>query len=154
LSDLRGARSLRELAFGDAVWAKSTFTSLEPIGVLQNLKKLSFDAKRIDDGRVQALANLEQLEVIQFPPNMLTTQQVAWLRARLPESVQSTVLSPVQTIQGLKSNSGKDLDTLVIGKRKPFLNSRVDAARVEAYEREFWRMVAEFRKDSSAEPDE
>ena len=58
LSDLRGASSLRELAFGDAVWSKSTFQSLEPIGALQSLKKLTFDAKRIDDGRVQPLAKL------------------------------------------------------------------------------------------------
>lgn len=154
LSDLREAISLRELTFGDAIWPKSTFQSLEPIGALQSLKRLKFDAKRIDDGRVQPLAKLQQLEELEFPPNMLTTRQVAWLRARLPESVHSTTLTPIRVLQGFKSGSSKDLDRLVIGKRKPFLNSESDAGRIEEYERQFWRMVDQFRKDSNAQPDE
>lgn len=153
LRDLRAAISLQELRFGDAIWPKSRFESLEPIGELEQLKRLALDAKRIEDGRVEPLARLVQLETLEFPPNMLTTRQVAWLRARLSESVQSTTLTPILTVEGLRSSNGKKLDRLVIGKRKPFLNSSLDAARIKRYEKEFWEMVNAFRQNPAAQPD-
>jgi len=40
---------------------------------------------------------------------------------------------------------GKTKDVLVIGKRKPFLNSQEDKTRLEKYEREFNDMVNKYR---------
>ncbi|HVH64131.1 MAG TPA: hypothetical protein VNA65_11090, partial [Candidatus Dormibacteraeota bacterium] len=61
LDDLAAASSLEELRFGDKVWTKSVFTSLAPLPSLVRLRRLNFDARRIEDGRVQPLAALPSL---------------------------------------------------------------------------------------------
>jgi hypothetical protein len=93
LSDLQAGRSLQELAFGDALHSTSVFESLEPLAGLDGLQSLDFNAKRIDDGRVEPIGELTGLTSLRFPTNLFTTRQVAWLRARLPESVKSDALA-------------------------------------------------------------
>lgn len=158
LDDLATGASLRELDFGDALWNTSVFNSLSPIAALVSLKRLSFNARRIDDGRIQPLASLSQLDSLAFPPNLFTTSQVAWLRARLPESVQSHVLGPLfhlGPIKNVSDNTVTELDknVLVVGKRKPALSSRRDGTRIQRYAEEFARLVQRFRDDPDAQPD-
>lgn len=87
LDDLATGAALRKLDFGDALWNNAVFDSLSPLAVLRSLRRLSFNARRIADGRIEPLASLPQLEWLSFPPNLFSTTQVAWLRAQLPESV-------------------------------------------------------------------
>ncbi len=87
LDDLAAGTTLQELNFGDALWNTFVFDSLSPLASLTSLKRLSFNAKRITDGRIQPLASLPQLEWLFFPPNLFTTSQVAWLKAHLPGTV-------------------------------------------------------------------
>ncbi|MGD0018807.1 MAG: hypothetical protein ABSD62_06090 [Candidatus Limnocylindrales bacterium] len=153
LEDLRRASSIEELRFGSAVWTKSVIASLSPLESLPQLRSLSFDAKTIEDGRIQPLAELQQLQSLRFPSNQFTTRQVAWLRARLPDPLQSTSLEP---IWGFKEPIGEGeypRDTLVVGKRKPWLNSTRDAEKIERYVDEFWKMVEEFRQYPERQPD-
>jgi len=149
LDDLATAVSLEELAFGDQVWVKATFESLEPLTHLQDLQKLSFAVRRIDDARVQPLATLRRLEVFECPTNLFTTEQLAWLRAHLPDSTEGRVLLPVQKFTK-PLVSGKDV--LVMGKRKPWLNSSADAKRIQRYVENFERLVERFQADPELEP--
>ena len=85
------------------------------------------------------------------------TSQVAWLKARLPESVQSNVVAPLFSlgpITNLSDGTVTELDKniLVVGKRKPALNSRRDAARIQRYVEEFDGLVQRFRDDPGAQP--
>jgi hypothetical protein len=158
LDDLETGGTLRELNFGDALWNTPVFNSLSPLAALVSLRRLSFNARRIDDCRIQPLASLPQLDSLAFPPNLFTTSQVAWLRARLPESVQSRVLGPLfrlGPIKNLSDNTVTEMDknVLVVGKRKPALSSRRDDARIRRYVEEFARLVQRFRDDPSAQPD-
>lgn len=153
LSDLTRGTTLVELEFGDAVWDKSVFDRLEPLASLGGLQALKLSAKRINDGRVEPLGALRQLESLSFPSNQFTTRQVAWLRARLPESLQAEALEPLRRFSPPLPGEGKTLDVLLVGKRKPFLNSVQDAARIRKHIDEFRRMVAEFRADASLLPD-
>jgi hypothetical protein len=158
LDDLGTAPTLQELNFGDALWNTSVFDSLSPLATLASLTRLTFNARRITDCRIQPLASLPQLEWLAFPPNLFTTAQVAWLRARLPESVQSNVVGPLfhlGPIRDLSDNTVTELDKnlLVVGKRKPALSSRRDDARIQRYVVEFERLVQRFRDDPSAQPD-
>ena len=158
LDDLERGGTLQELNFGDALWNTPVFNSLSPLAKLVSLRRLSFNARRISDCRIQPLASLPQLESLAFPPNLFTTSQVAWLRAHLPESVQSHVLGPLfrlGPIRNVSDNTVTELDknVLVVGKRKPALNSRRDDARIQRYVEEFATLVQKFRDDSSAQPD-
>jgi hypothetical protein len=100
-------------------------------------------------GRIEPLAALQGLRSLSFSPKQFTTSQVAWLRARLPDSLQSGALEPVRQLSHPMTVNGKDRDTLLVGKRKPFLSSVQDAARIRKHTEQFNRMVADFRADPS-----
>lgn len=148
LDDLAAGSSLEELAFGNAVWVTSVYATLDPLAGLGRLRDLNFSAKRILDGRIQPLASLTKLESLSFPTKLFTTEQCAWLRARLPDSATGRVLEPLMKLDKPLVN-GKD--TLVIGKRKPWLNSATDGERIAGYQAKFWQLVEEFRVSSSKE---
>lgn len=150
LNDVHQAASLEELVFGNKMWVRSEFASLEPLAALGRLRSLEFNAKRIEDGRVEPLGELTQLERLIFPFNQFTTRQVAWLRARIPASLESQSLDPMVTV---KRSSAGDKDVLLIGKRKPFLDSVTHAARIAKHVDEFWRMVEDFQRDPTLKPD-
>jgi hypothetical protein len=153
LRDLQAGVALEELEFGDAVWSTSVFESLEPLAALTGLRSLNFNAKRIDDGRIDPLGKLQRLEVLRFPPRQFTTRQVAWLRARLPASLQSASLAPLVQLERPLELGGKSRDVLLVGKRKPFLNSVTDAARIRKHVDGFVQMVDDFRRDPTLMPD-
>lgn len=153
LRDLQTCASLEELEFGDAVWSTSFFESLEPLATLRRLRSLKFNAQRIDDERVEPLGELQRLEVLGFPPRQFTTRQVAWLRARLPASLESASLSPLVQLERPLELGGKTRDVLLVGKRKPFLNSVTDAPRIKKHVDGFVQMVDDFRRDPGLRPD-
>jgi hypothetical protein len=155
LDDLGNAVAIEELSFGDKIWVKAAVASLEPVGAMTTLRRLSFALRKIEDGRIQPLANLPLLEQLDCSSNLFTTEQLAWLRAHLPDSVEGRVLAPIERLdQPLPNHSGQgpDRDVLVMGKRKPFLSSHDDASRVQRYVDDYWKLVARFRHDPSLEP--
>lgn len=152
LDDLDAGQALRELVLGDAVWMKSTFETLEPLATLAGLVSLSLHPKRIDDGRVQPLGSLTNVERLSIPTNLFTTEQIAWLRARLPEAVESRALAALLPLTKPLELDGKTRDVLLIGKRKPFLNSKLDAARIRNHVLRFEEMVTTFRGDPGLDP--
>jgi hypothetical protein len=135
------------------VWSKSVFESLGPLAALAGLRSLTFNAKRIDDGRVEPIGELTQLQALTFPPNMFTTRQVAWLRARLPASLESTSLAPIVPFERPFELGGKTRDVLLVGKRKPYLNSVTDEARIRKHVEGFFQMVDDFRRAPTLGPD-
>ncbi|MGO4856891.1 hypothetical protein [Arthrobacter sp. 2MCAF14] len=153
LDDLLAGHALKELILGDAVWDKSTFETLEPLASLPGLLSLSLLPKRIDDGRIQPLGTLTNLENLRIPFNLFTTEQLAWLRARLPETVESKALNALLPLTTPFDVDGKPRDVLLIGKRKPWLNSEQDAARIYKHVSRFDQLVASFRRDPSLEPE-
>ena len=65
------------------------------------------------------------------------------------------MLKPVEQFDTPLQNPnghGPDQDVLVMGKRKPFLNSHADAGRVQRYVDDYWKFVTAFREDPSLEP--
>lgn len=152
LDDLCAGQALRELIIGDAVWDKSTFETLEPLGTLKGLLSLSLHPRRIDDGRVQPLGSLTNIEKLSIPFNLFTTEQIAWLRARLPEGVDSQALAALLPLTTPMELGGRSRDVLLVGKRKPFLNSELDAARIRNHVLKFEEMVTTFRGDPGLDP--
>jgi hypothetical protein len=155
LGDLTNAVAIEEVIFGDQLWGKSTVASLEPIAKVTTLRRLGFVVGKVEDGRIQPLADLPLLERFDCSSNLFTTEQLAWLRAHLPDSVEGRVLAPFEKFDQPLPNPnghGPDRDVLVMGKRKPFLNSHADAARLQRYVDEYWKLVERFRNDPSLEP--
>lgn len=155
LDELETCVSLTTLKFGDAVWKKSVIQTLQPLAGIKELKHLDFVVQKIVDGRIAPLAKIRALKTLSFPSNLFSTEKIAWLRARMEPSVKSRVLKGVHRFsRPVSHRKGRRLDTLVIGKRKPFLDSRQDAERIKRYKRQFADLVARFRADPGIpEPD-
>lgn len=152
LDDLARATSLDTLVFGNAVWNKFACASLEPLAGLSGLKALAFNAKAIADGRLTPLAALTGLDELDFPTNLFRTEQLAWLRARLPASVNATVLQACRPLRQALKLRGKSLDVLLCGKGKPFLSSTDDAARIARHAAEFEALVQRYAASGEPEP--
>jgi hypothetical protein len=152
LDDLASAEHLQELEFGNAIFNKCEIPTLEPLVHLESLTDLSFNAKRIGDERIEPLAALGQLHSLGFPTNLFTTAQVAWLRARLPASVECRALTASIPVERPFTSRGKRLDTVVIGARKPMLDSTLDARRLQRYQQAFALMLDFFQSHPGASP--
>ena len=100
------------------------------------------------------MAELQSVEQLAFPGNLFSTEQVAWLKARLPAGLKSEALQPYWKIESPLNISGKLKDTFIVGRRKPFLSSEADQARVEKYAQEFDRRVAWFKNNPNKLPDD
>ncbi len=131
----------------------TTLETLEPLASLTGLLSLSLLPKRIDDGRNEPLGSLTNLESLRIPFNLFTTEQLAWLRAGLPETVESEALNALLTLTTPFEDDDKLRDVLLIGKRKPWLNSELDAARIRKHIVRFEEMVTRFRNDPSLHPE-
>jgi len=153
LDDLAAATSLETLVFGNAVWNKFAVETLEPLTALgRSLQHLTFNAKSVADGRIEPLARLAALTTLDFPSHLVTTEQIAWLRARAPAALASEALEPFRRLRSPLMRRGKPLDVLVAGKGKPFLSSQTDAAKLARYVESFEQARARFAADSSLEP--
>ena len=156
ISEIADAHTLEELQFGNRVWAKYILNTLDPIKECTALKRLAFSAKKIVDGKIEPLAYLKQLEQLSFPSKLFSTEQVAWLRAHLPEpdTVVSKVLNAYWTIDKPLKISGKDKDTFIVGKGKPLLSSVDDKARIARYVEQFDEMHQWYLQNPKALPDD
>jgi hypothetical protein len=154
ISQIPEAPALEELSFGNLVWPKYIVNTLEPLRACIGFKYLSFSAKKVIDNRIEPVAALKQLERLEFPSNMFSTEQVAWLKAHLPPTVESRVLHPYWQIEGALAISGKNKDTFIVGKRKPFLDSVQDKKRVDKYVKQFNEMCQWYSENPHAAPED
>ena len=154
LADLEHANALEELHFGDMIWSKYTLNSLSPLAACKSLKNLNFSARKILDARIEPIASLQSLERLDFPTNLFTTQQVAWLKAHLPPTVESDALAGHQKLAHPIPYNGKDKDILIVGKGKPLLDSTRDRKRLDKYLREFDAMHDWFLHHPAALPED
>ena len=115
---------------------------------LVGLQRLWLDPKAIADGRIQPLAGLTGLLALRCSLRLFTTEQYAWMRAHLGDQVRSDALDGIIRMR----HSLGENDVMVAGKRKPFLNSIAQAARVAKYEAAYALLVATFRADPDLEP--
>jgi hypothetical protein len=137
LSETANSPALEELSFGNRVWTKYILNTLNPIREIKSLKNLSFSAKRILDTKIEPIADLKKLEQLSFPSNQFTTGQIAWLKAHLPDRVASKILQACWTIEKPINMNGKNKDTFIVGKGKPFLDSTLEKEKIKKYTRKF-----------------
>lgn len=148
LEEIPLAPVLQELSFGNKVWNNYVLKSLKPLSQAKKLKSLIFNVKKIEDNDITPLLKISNLEKLEFPPNLFTTEEVAWLTANI-KNINSSVLAPYFKLEHPNEYSEKKKDVLVIGKRKPFLNSQTDKTRLEKYEKKFWGLVEKYKLEKS-----
>jgi hypothetical protein len=140
LEGIQHAPCLERLSFGNPVWPRAVLHDLQ---VLANtkLKQFSYRGKKITALDLEVFRTMPNLERLDFPTNVLTTEEIAWLKAKIPH-LEGYSIRPY-----LKFNSQDGMDDILIcGKRKPSLHSNRDKDRIQAYEAAFWRLVERYQK--------
>lgn len=145
LAGIEKAPDLEWFGIGDAVWSTSVIDSFKYFKGTK-IKYLSFSGKRIEDNDLSFLSDMENLEQFDFPTNLYSTEQVAWVVANFP-NVRGYALKPAREYMGYNNKTNKsDIPTLIIvGKRKPHLVVSENEEKIKKYMDNFQRLIQKFK---------
>lgn len=145
LSSIKGietAPALKEFVIGNAIWDKMILESLMPLAHT-NIEKFMFCGKSIADNDYSFLADMPNLKQFDFPTNMLTTEQVAWIVANFPE-LEGFALNAKKDCTLMNSEYKNVPGVLIVGKRKPSLIVEGNEKRIAKYEQNFEQLKKKY----------
>lgn len=145
LSSIKGietAPALKEFVIGNAIWDKMILESLMPLAHT-NIEKFMFCGKSIADNDYSFLADMPNLKQFDFPTNMLTTEQVAWIVANFPE-LEGFALNAKRDCTLMNSEYKDVPGVLIVGKRKPALIVEGNEKRIAKYEQNFEQLKKKY----------
>ena len=142
LSFVAALKNLRAFEFSGSrtLSSKNKAITLEPIGALTQLEELRLQGLDVQSGGLRPLAKCPQLKRL-VVSNTFATEDFAYLAAMLPNTECRYFRATVPVDGGA---IGDGIDTMVVGKRKPFLNSKTDSQRLRQYHDKFAELVARF----------
>lgn len=145
LSGVEKAPALEWFYFGDAVWSTSVINSLN-VFADSPIKRISFYGKKIEDMDLSFVPRMPKLEILDFPRNMFSTEQVAWVVANCPDLEGASLKPYIDYLEWNKDTSKSDIPTaLIVGKRKPAIHVYGNEARIRKYVEKFDEYVKQFR---------
>ncbi|EJR54011.1 hypothetical protein IIM_02268 [Bacillus cereus VD107] len=112
---------------------------MEPLKHLSNLKYLFLSNINAKDESLEPVSQLTVLQELVIS-NQFPTEEYARLSVTLPNT-QCEYFRPFIHL----SSPIDDKDIMVIGKRKQFLNSKVDMKRLKKYEEQFKLLQDKYR---------
>lgn len=127
------APALEDFRIGNAIWDKAVYDSLLPLAG-SPIRRLSVDGKDILNKDLSFLSQLENLQTYDFPTNLYTTEQVAWIAANYPE-LSGFAIRPYTEHTVIDYNrTGERLQAgWVVGKRKPHLIFKGNEEKLKKY---------------------
>lgn len=137
INDLSSARQITSLVLEGGIEKKMSIQTLKPLSSLTNLRYLTLANLKVSDDTLQPLADLKNLEQL-WLSNQFETKEYAWLATRLPNT-KCHMFQAVNKVNIKGANNELLWDTMVTGRRNPFLLSTKDKHKIDKY-------VAEFEK--------
>ncbi len=120
---------LRFLSISGGFSGLTKVDSLQPVSSLPKLTELKLQAIRVTaKSQLRPLAACRRLKKLTLS-NTFETAEYAYLSVNLPR-VECDMFAPYVAAE---FDADDDRDVMVVGRRKPFLNSRTDAARLLKY---------------------
>jgi hypothetical protein len=138
LAPLSALAGLRHVEFCGGVWNRNTAASLAPLATLPRLEDLALTNLKVESHGLRPLARCRALQHLRVS-NQFPTEEYAYLSAKLPHT-ECHLFAPYLKLQ----HPIDDKDVMVVGRRKPLLNSRKDAERLARYELAFWNLQRDF----------
>lgn len=135
---IASANYLEYLVLEGGMWNPLKLDTLKPLSELQMLKFLRLVNMHVREDGLRPIAVLKDLKELMLS-NQFETIDYAYLSAKLP-GTQCEYFKPYVKYD----KPIGDRDIMIIGKRKPFLNSLNDRTKIEKYERDFYKMVSDF----------
>lgn len=138
LSPIQDCQEVRHIEFSGGIWNKNTAANLASLASLPELRSLILLNLKLDSGGLRPLAGCKKLEQLTLS-NQFPTEDYAYLSVCLPNT-QCDMFAPYVPIS--KPIDGNDV--MVVGRRKPFLNSKTDKQRIEKYAATFKMLQEQF----------
>ncbi|MEH7046471.1 leucine-rich repeat domain-containing protein [Bacillus thuringiensis] len=124
--------NLKKLNLSGGIWKSLNIDTLEPLKYLANLKELTLMNIKVKDESLKPLSYLYQLQKLNIS-NQFPTEEYA----RLSVILKNTKCDFFQPYIKFPDDSIDDKNIMVVGKRKPFLNSDTDLKKIKKYEEQF-----------------
>lgn len=146
LSQFSTARHIENLTIGGGFEKPIKLLTLEPIATLTNLKYLGLTNLKLADDTLRPIAQLKNLDELEIS-NQFDVKEYAWLATRLPitkcNHFQATRYAKI-TVDNVVVK-----DTMVTGRRKPFLLSTTDKDKIDKYISDFEKLKHELADKNS-----
>ena len=136
LSPIAACRKLKALEFSGGIWNKNTAASLEPLASLDQLEFLCLANLKVGGGGIRPIQMIQSLRRLELS-NQFPTEDYAFLKAKMPKAECSKFSAYISLKSAI---DGKDI--MIVGSRKPFLDSKKDSERIAKYEQQFSEFVA------------
>jgi len=141
LEPIGALRHLVALNYSGGIWNRATAETLEPLARLEALEELVLTNIKVLEGGLRPLAGCPGLRALDLS-TQFETAEYAYLSVALPDVVCRHFAPYVPLEVG-----GMRADVMVVGRRKPFLDSKRDSDRLARYVAEFERLQAGFRRE-------
>ncbi|WP_242307679.1 leucine-rich repeat domain-containing protein [Bacillus cereus group sp. BfR-BA-01524] len=138
LTPMKDGENLGGLYLGGGITKALNVKTLEPIGDLVRLNELTLMNIKVQDRSLEPLMNLKRLKKLNVS-NQFPMEEYA----KLSVVLQNTECEFFKPYVRMESTEGKDI--MMIGRKRPFLNSKTDAEKIRKYEQEFKTVQEEFR---------
>lgn len=131
IAPIKSCHNLKELNLAGGIWNTLNIDTLSSIKFLQNLRVLGLSNIKLKDESLEPICHLKNLLELELS-NQFPTEEFARLSVKLPLT-KCEYFQPFVKLEN--SIDGKDI--MVIGKRKPFLNSSKDIEKIQKYAEQF-----------------
>lgn len=139
IEGIEKAPALRRFDFGDALWRTTTIDSFMPLSGTK-IEYLEFNGKKVEDNDLSFLWKMPELKHFDFPTNLFTTEQIAWIVANFPNVEGYALRAKIDT-----TTCNNAPATLIIGKRKPCLLNMSNEDKIQRYVDQFNRLVEYYK---------
>ncbi|MFF3023977.1 leucine-rich repeat domain-containing protein [Gottfriedia sp. NPDC057948] len=140
ISSLNNNLKLEYLNLSGGMWNSLNLDNLKDLSNLSNLKYLGLSNIKTKDESLEPIGYLKNLQELDIS-NQFPTEEYARLSVLLPNT-KCDYFKPYIVL----SDPIDDKDLMVIGKRKPFFNSKVDAKKLQKYKDQFEDLQIKYRK--------
>lgn len=139
LGPISDIKTLEVFDFSGGTGTKNTAETLVPLSHLPKLKKLTLTNLKVTESGLKPLINCKVLSELRIS-NQFQTEEYAYLTAKMP-GVKCDKFAAYETY---KPYDAMQNDVMITGSRKPLLNSKNDAARIQKYEDAFNALVESY----------
>jgi hypothetical protein len=147
IDQLSLATQISDLTLGGGHDKPLKIKTINPLAGLKNLKYLGLTNLKIEDDTLHPIGQLKNLELLELS-NQFETKEYAWIATRLPKT-KCKMFQATNSCNIVNTDNKIVWDTMVTGRRKPFLLSSKDQAKIDKYIKDFEKLKNELAEKNS-----
>jgi hypothetical protein len=148
LNHFNDNNTIKYLDINSGFTGTTAIDTLKPLKSCKKLIELNICINKLLDDDIAPLAEISSLSKLHFPPNLFTTEQIAWLKAKADDKIMCDLFDGIFKINITYFGTEEYIpDTIIVGKRKPSLNSIRDKSKIEKYLESFNNLVEEYKRN-------